>query len=38
MKARAKALAAGAIGFLEKPFNDEKLIECLDEALAARGI
>jgi FixJ family two-component response regulator len=34
MKARAQALAAGAIGFLAKPFDDKGLIECLDEALA----
>ena len=38
MKARAQALAVGAIGFLAKPFSDEKLITCLNEALAARGI
>ena len=34
MKARAQAIAAGAIGFLAKPFDDKGLIECLDEALA----
>jgi FixJ family two-component response regulator len=33
MRARAQALAAGAIGFLAKPFDDKGLIECLDEAL-----
>jgi FixJ family two-component response regulator len=38
MKARAQALAAGAIGFLAKPFSDEELITCLDRALAARGV
>jgi FixJ family two-component response regulator len=37
MKARGHALAAGAIGFLDKPFNDEKLITCLNEALATRS-
>jgi len=34
MKARAQALADGAIGFLAKPFDDKGLIQCLDEALA----
>ena len=34
-KVRDKAVAAGAVGFLAKPFNDEKLITCLDQALAA---
>jgi FixJ family two-component response regulator len=37
MKARAQALAAGAVGFLAKPFNDQGLIACLNEALATRG-
>jgi FixJ family two-component response regulator len=26
-------LGAGAFGFLSKPFDDERLIECLDKAL-----
>ena len=34
MKARARALTAGAVGFLEKPFSDQKLMSCLDQALA----
>jgi FixJ family two-component response regulator len=34
MKARAQALAAGAVGFLAKPFDDRNLISCLNEALA----
>ncbi|HEY6754419.1 MAG TPA: response regulator [Pseudolabrys sp.] len=34
MKARAQALASGAVGFLAKPFNDQNLISCLNEALA----
>jgi FixJ family two-component response regulator len=34
MRARAQALAAGAVGFLAKPFNDQNLISCLNEALA----
>ena len=33
-KARGKALAAGAIGFLDKSFSDEQLISCLNAALA----
>jgi FixJ family two-component response regulator len=33
MKARAQALASGAIGFLAKPFSDEILITCLNKAL-----
>ncbi|MGA7309665.1 MAG: response regulator [Pseudolabrys sp.] len=37
MRARAQALAAGAVGFLAKPFNDQRLIACLNEALAARS-
>jgi FixJ family two-component response regulator len=36
-KARAQALAAGALGYLSKPFRDESLITCIDQALAARG-
>jgi FixJ family two-component response regulator len=34
MRARAQALAAGAVGFLAKPFDDRNLITCLNEALA----
>lgn len=34
MRARAQALAAGAVGFLAKPFDDHNLISCLHEALA----
>ena len=38
MKARAQALASGAIGFLAKPFSDEILITCLNKALGASKI
>ena len=38
IKARAQALAAGAIGFLAKPFNDEMLIACLNEAIGAKSV
>ena len=31
---RARALEAGACGFLSKPFSDDSLIACLDRALA----
>src|SRR5262245_46495443 len=34
---RDQALAAGALGFLSKPVNDESLITCIDEAIALRG-
>ena len=37
MRARGRALAAGAVGFLEKPFGEEKLIACLNRALAPGG-
>jgi FixJ family two-component response regulator len=37
-KARAQALASGAIGFLAKPFSDEILITCLNKAIGARSI
>jgi DNA-binding response OmpR family regulator len=30
--------AAGALGFLAKPFNDEELVACLDAALARRKV
>ena len=36
VRARAQALAAGAAAFLDKPFNDDTLITCLSQALAAR--
>jgi FixJ family two-component response regulator len=32
-RTRARALEAGAFGFLSKPFDDECLIKCLDKAL-----
>jgi FixJ family two-component response regulator len=34
---RTRALEAGAFGFLNKPFDDECLIKCLDKALKADG-
>ncbi len=33
-RARKQALASGALGFLNKPFNEDKLIACLDQALS----
>jgi FixJ family two-component response regulator len=37
IKSRAQALAAGAVGFLTKPFNDQGLVTCLNKALVARS-
>lgn len=34
---RASAMAAGAVGFLSKPCNEEHLIGCLDSALGRRA-
>jgi FixJ family two-component response regulator len=36
-RARARALGAGAIGYLDKPFDSEALIRCLDIALHREG-
>jgi len=33
-KVKTRVLDAGAFGFLSKPFDDERLIECLHRALA----
>lgn len=35
--AKSRALASGAVGFLNKPFRDDELISCLDRALAPKG-
>lgn len=32
---RGRAMKAGAVGFLSKPFDDDHLIDCLDRALKA---
>jgi FixJ family two-component response regulator len=36
-KTRGRAIATGAVGYLDKPFSERGLISCLNEALAARG-
>jgi len=33
-RTRGHALESGAVGFLRKPFSDEKLTSCIDSALA----
>ena len=35
-RVRARALEAGAVGYLSKPFNEDHLIGCLDKALRIR--
>ena len=35
---RARALAAGAIAFLDKPYSDESLISSLDKALSCNHL
>jgi FixJ family two-component response regulator len=37
-KARKQVLDSGAFGFLSKPFDDECLIKCIDEALKGTGV
>jgi len=37
-KARKRALDSGAFGFLSKPFDDECLIKCIDDALKGTGV
>jgi FixJ family two-component response regulator len=34
-KARTRAMKAGAVGFMSKPYSDKQLIDCLDHALKA---
>ena len=36
-KVRARVLEAGASGYLEKPFDECALVQCLDKALSLRG-
>jgi FixJ family two-component response regulator len=35
--ARKEALASGAVGFLDKPFSDDELISCIDQALGVKA-
>jgi FixJ family two-component response regulator len=36
--ARQRAMSAGAIGFLSKPFDEAVLIECLETALSRSAV
>jgi FixJ family two-component response regulator len=36
-RTRARALQAGAVGFLRKPLDEQRLINCLDQALHGRA-
>jgi FixJ family two-component response regulator len=37
-KARRQAVASGALGYFSKPFSEDKLISCLDQALSCRPV
>jgi FixJ family two-component response regulator len=34
---RARAMTAGAVGYLGKPFSEEHLLKCLDSAVGSSG-
>jgi FixJ family two-component response regulator len=36
-KVRRRVLDAGASGYLQKPFDDNSLVQCLEKALSVRG-
>jgi FixJ family two-component response regulator len=37
-RVQKRVMDAGAFGFLSKPFDDECLIKCIDEALGGSGV
>jgi len=37
-RVQKRVMDAGAFGFLGKPFDDECLIKCIDEALRGSGV
>jgi FixJ family two-component response regulator len=36
-KVQRRVLGSGAIGYLHKPYEEDRLIECIDTALKSRG-
>ena len=36
-RVQRRVLGSGAIGYLHKPYEEDRLIECIDTALKSRG-